>query len=70
VVLGEGELVSDVLLSGIYFMIRSNMALCVSVCVSLICNFYSLKLCMRDRSHVFNMGPFFQCAIYPLFSMW
>jgi hypothetical protein len=41
---GEGELVSDLLLYGIYFMIRSNMGLCTSAYVSSICNFCALRL--------------------------
>jgi hypothetical protein len=44
-VLGEGELVSDILLCGICFMIRLNMGLCVSMYVSFICNFCALRLC-------------------------
>jgi hypothetical protein len=33
VVVGEGELVSDLLLCEICFMIRSNMCLCISLYV-------------------------------------
>jgi hypothetical protein len=34
------------LLCGLCFIIRSDMGLCVSVCVSLICIFHVLRLCM------------------------
>jgi hypothetical protein len=43
---GEGELVSDLLLCGMCFMIRFNMGLSVSVYVSFICNFCALRQCM------------------------
>jgi hypothetical protein len=35
---GEGKLVSDSLLCGVCFMIRSDMGLCIFMYVSLICN--------------------------------
>jgi hypothetical protein len=45
VVVGEGGL-NGLLLRGICFMIRLNMELCVSVCVSFICSFCALRQCM------------------------
>lgn len=44
--MGGSELVSDLLLLEIYFMIRSNMGLCtcISMYVSLICHFCAVRL--------------------------
>jgi hypothetical protein len=67
---GEGELMCDLLLCGICFMTGSNMGLCISVFVlSFICSFCELRLFMRKHFHVCNRGPFYQCAVYPLFSL-
>jgi hypothetical protein len=43
---GEGGLMTDLLLCEICFMIRPNMGLCVPVYVSFIRNFCALRLCM------------------------
>jgi hypothetical protein len=47
------------LLCWICFIIRSNMGLYVSVCVSFICSFCVLGICMWKRSDVFSKEPFF-----------
>jgi hypothetical protein len=42
---GEGGLVSGLLLCRVCFKIILNTGLCVSVCVSYICSFCTLRLC-------------------------
>jgi hypothetical protein len=46
VVVGEGGLVSALLLCPICFMIRLNMGLSMSMCDIFICSFCALRLCM------------------------
>jgi hypothetical protein len=43
---GVGVLVSGLLLRAIFFRIRLNMGLCMSVYVSFICNLCALRFCM------------------------
>jgi hypothetical protein len=62
---GEGGFMSGLLLCGIFFIIRSNMGLCVSF----ICSFCIPRLYVWKRSDVFSTGPLFQCVICSLFSV-
>jgi hypothetical protein len=50
--------VSDLLLCGICFMIRSNMGLCIPMYVSFICNFCALRLYESVPMYLIG-GPFF-----------
>jgi hypothetical protein len=50
---------SGLLVCGKCFIIRSNMGLCVSVCVSFIGGFCVLRLYMWKHSNMFCKGLFF-----------
>lgn len=54
--MGEGGLVSGILLFRSYFTIRLKIGLCVYM--SFICSSFVLRLCMWNCSSVFSRGPF------------
>jgi hypothetical protein len=58
---------SDLLLCRKCFIIRSNIGLCVSVYLSFVVCAYSG--CMWKHCNVFSKGPFFQCGVCSLFSV-
>jgi hypothetical protein len=56
-VVGEGELVTGLLLCGISFIIRSNMGLCISVYMSFLCNVCALRLYVCGSVPTINKTP-------------